>query len=1139
MKFKRFTNRPIIRNWAGKTFLVMRLILFIITFSVAQVFAVETYSQNARVNLNIANQTVKEVLWEIQSQTEFFFMFNSKIVDVERRVDLRVENEKISQVLSKLFEGTDITYTVVDKQIVLASSKMFEGQQSTKKVSGKVTDQSKLPIPGVTIVVKGTTSGITTDIDGNFSLSLPVDAKILIFSFVGMRSQEVAIDNISKFNIVMEAQLINLEDVVVTAFGIKRNAKALGYSIQEVKGEALTEARENNIVNSLAGKVAGIQINRSGNGTGGSSRIVIRGENSISGNNQPLIIVDGIPMSNWSGGTESQWGGIDRGNGLSDINPDDVESISVLKGASAAALYGSRAGNGVLMITTKKGVARKGVGIKLNSNITFDSPLVLPEMQNSYGQGSGGQFDSNGQFSWGAKMDGQLRTDWTGKERPFTASDNNIKDFLRTGLTTNNTVEMNAGSDNVTFWSAISHLNNNSAVPHSSMDRTTATFRVTANLSKKLLVDTKFNYIRQSADNRPYLAGSPENVFLNYLLMPRSVHYSDMTSPRDAFNNMRSWSDRNKYMVRNPYWTTDYNSNSDSRDRIMGFISFQYKFTDWMNLKLRHGEDFYYDYNNSKTVQGTPYGNFGSTGDYNLGTGNSREDNTDVLFSMNKDNLFGSKFSGSFSFGGNTMKRSSNGYSMSSNGLVIPDFFAMSNAKNLNASNTVSQKKINSAYGFIQVNYNNYLFLDVTGRNDWSTTLPSNNRSFFYPSFSLGWVVSDMAKELKLSVPGFISFLKLRGSYAEVGNDAGAYQLLPTYSLFTIIDAVKGATSPTTIPNYNLKPELIKSKEFGLDLRMLNNRMGIDFSYYKKNATNQILALPISVTTGYSYRMINAGDIQNSGIELILRGTPVKTQGGFQWDVTVNYAANKNKIISLHPEAKEYLMASTDFIRILAVEGSSYGDMLGRTYKRDANGNRLIGSNGLPLIADNLNGKVGNYNPKWTGGILNSFSYKGVDLSFLIDVRWGGNIYINSLSAANVYGTSKISLEGREAWYAGTGGYVAKGVNETSGSVNTVAVSPEAYWNHVANVAEEYVYDATNIRLRELSLGYNIPKSLLSHTPITTAKLSVVGRNLWLIKSDVPGFDPESAGSTGNGQGIEYGSVPSFKSVGFNLSIGF
>jgi TonB-linked SusC/RagA family outer membrane protein len=1011
--------------------------------------------------------------------------------------------------------------------------------QAQKKLTGKVTDQTGAALSGASVVIKGTAVGVITGTDGEYSLNLSENSKSIIVSFVGMKTLEIAIENRSKVDIVLQPEIVKIGDVVVTAFGIKRETKALGYSIQEVKGEALTEARENNIVNSLEGKVAGVQINRSGNGPGGSSSIVIRGQNSISGNNQPLIVVDGIPISNWSGGADSQWGGIDRGNGMSDINPDDVESITVLKGPGASALYGSRAGNGVLMITTKKGSLKKGVGIKLNSNVTFDNPLVLPRMQNVYGQGSGGQFDSNGEFSWGAKMDGHLVTDWTKQQRPFTAYDNNIKDFLRTGLTTNNTVEMNAGSENVTFWGAVAHLNNNSVIPHSSMDRTTATFRTTANLTKKLSVDTKFNYIRQSAANRPFLSGSPENVFLNYLMMPRSVHYSDMRPARDAFNNIRNWSDRNRYMVRNPYWTTDYDSNSDKRDRVIGFISLQYKFTDWMNLKVRHGEDFYYDYNDNKTVQGTPYGNFGAAGDYSLGTGNSREDNSDILLTMNKDNILGSKFSGSFSVGGNMMHRRSDGYSMSSNGLVIPDFFSMSNAKNLNSANSYSQKSINSAYSFLQINYNNYLYLDLTGRNDWSSTLPSENRSFFYPSVSLGLVVSDMAKELKLELPEFISFLKLRGSYAEVGNDAGAYQLLPTYSLSTVIGSVKGATPPSTIPLFNLKPEMIKSKEAGVDIRMFDNRLGVDFSVYRKNATNQILALPISETTGMSYRRINAGDIQNSGIEFILRGTPVKTADGFQWDITVNYSKNKNKIIALHPEAKEYLMASTDFVRVLAVEGSTYGDMLGRTYQRDAKGNRLIGSNGLPLINDNLNGKLGNYNPDWTGGVLNTFSYKGLDLSFLVDVRWGGNIYINSLSAANVYGTSEMSLEGREAWYAKTGGYVAKGVSSTTGEVNTIAVSPEAYWNHVANVAEEYVYDATNIRLRELSIGYNIPKRLLNHTPFVSAKLSFVGRNLWLIKSDVPGFDPESAYSTGNGQGIEYGSVPSYKSMGFNLNIGF
>jgi len=1054
----------------------------------------------------------------------------------------KVMENPSGKILQKMFflMSLSLIILITSSFSLLASANYSQNdQQQRRTITGKVTDQTGAALPGASVVIKGTTTGVITGINGEYSLNLSPNSKTIVVSFIGMKPVEIQLDNRSKYDVALEAEVVKMEDVVVTALGIKRETKALGYSVQEVKGETLTEARENNIVNSLEGKVAGVQISRSGNGPGGSSSIVIRGQNSISGNNQPLIVVDGIPISNWTGGADSQWGGMDLGNGMSDINPDDVESITVLKGPGASALYGSRAGNGVLMITTKKGGAKKGVGVKLNSNVTFDSPLVLPILQNEYGQGSGGQFDANGEFSWGAKMDGQSVTDWTKQQRPFKAYDNNIKDSLRTGLTTNNTVEMNAGSEKVTFWGSIAHLNNNAVIPNSSMDRTTATFRTTAKLTPKLTLDTKFNYIRQSSTNRPYLSGSPENVFLNYLEMPRSVHYSDMRPARDAFNNIRNWSSRDVYMVRNPYWTTDYDGNSDKRDRIIGFASLQYDFTDWMNIKIRHGEDFYYDYNDSRTVQGTPYVTFSNAGDYNLGTSNAKEDNTDALLSLNKDNLFGSKFSGSFSIGGNLMHRRNDYYSMTSNGLVIPDFFSMSNAKNLNAANSYSQKSIHSAYSFLQVNYNNYLYLDLTGRNDWSSTLPSQNRSYFYPSVSLGWVVSDMNKDVKLKLPEFISFLKLRGSYAEVGNDAGSYQLLPTYSLSTVIGSVKGAIPPSTIPLFDLKPEKIKSKEIGIDARMFNDRLGIDFSLYRKNAMNQILALPISTTTGKSYRMINAGNIQNGGVEFILRGTPVKTADGFQWDVTVNYSKNKNKIIALHPDAKEYLLASTDFIRILAVEGSSYGDMLGRSYQRDAKGNRLIGSDGMPLINDNLNTKVGNYNPDWMGGILNTFTYKGFDLSFLVDVRWGGNIYINSLSTANRYGTSKISLEGRAAWYDGTGGYIAKGVSSTTGQVNTIAVSPEAYWNHVANVAEEYVYDATNIRLRELSIGYNFPKKLLKNTPFGSAKLSFVGRNLWLIKSDVPGFDPESAYSTGNAQGIEYGSVPSYKSLGFNLNIGF
>ncbi|MDP4186010.1 MAG: SusC/RagA family TonB-linked outer membrane protein, partial [Bacteroidota bacterium] len=637
-----------------------------------------------------------------------------------------------------------------------------DSEQPQKKIlTGKVSDKDGQPIQGASVLVKGTSNGAVTNIDGKFQLNIPAGAKTLVVSFVGLETKEVSLAGQSYFEIVLEEKKVGLNEVIITAFGIKREAKALGYAVQEVKGETLTEARETNVVNSLEGKVAGVEINRAGNGPGGSSRIVIRGVNSLGGNNQPLVVVDGIPISSFTGGADSEWGGIDRGSGLSDINPDDIESISVLKGPNAAALYGSRAGNGVLLITTKKGSARNGVGVKLNSNITFENPLILPKMQNEYAQGSGGVFDSDGVNSWGAKMTGQNVKDWTGKERPLKPYDNNITDFLKTGITTNNTVEMTAGSDKVTFWSAISYLNYEGAIPNNNMQRTTATFRSTAKLTPKLSADAKFTYSRQAMKNRPYLSGSPENIFMNYLLMPRSVHYGDMRQARDQNNNIRNWSDRSIYYVRNPYFTTDYDTNEDSRDRVMGFFSLQYQFNSWMNLKVRHGEDFYYDYNNDKQAQGVPYGFFGGSGDYNIATSNFRENNSDILLTLNKDKLFDSKFSGSLSLGGNRMDQRSDSYYESANGLVIPDFYAMSNAKNLNAGNSVSKKAIHSVYGFGQLSYSNFLYFDVTARNDWSSTLPPANRSYFYPSFNLGWVVSDMLKDFNTELPSCISFLKL------------------------------------------------------------------------------------------------------------------------------------------------------------------------------------------------------------------------------------------------------------------------------------------------------------------------------------------------------------------------------------------
>lgn len=1119
------------------------LLSFLICFNVIGIRANAVYSQTVKFTAHFSNVTVEEVFKYVEQNSEYIFLYYEYALDTKRKVNFSVEQQELNIILDKMFSKTDVAYTIDDRQVIVKKkdSELLQGNQQQVvpiQVSGVVRDQNGETIPGVNVLLKGTTIGTVSGLDGQFSITVPNQDAILLFSYISFENKEVVVGDQKELQVSLSSSVESLNEVVVTALGIKRQTKALGYAIQELKGETMTEARENNIVNSLTGKIAGVDINRSGNGPGGSSRMVIRGNNSIGGNNQPLVIVDGIPVSNFSGGANNEWGGIDRGNGLSDINPDDIETISVLKGAAAAALYGSRAGNGVLMITTKKGAKRKGLGVTVNSNLTIETPLVKPEMQNVYGQGSNGVFNANSNYSWGPKMEGQLLTDWTGVERPFTAYGNDISDYLETGVTTNNSVELSVGSDNVSFRGTLSNMHYDGSIPSNSLDRTTLTLRTTANLNSKLIVDSKINYVRQSSDNRPKLSGDPENIFLNYLMMPRSVHYSDLEGGSDQYGNLKRWTtDENNYIL-NPYWTNRYNTTADKRDRFIGFISLQYDITKWMTLKLRHGEDMYFNANDQKYYAGTPFWNLSESGDYSCQTENFRERNSDALLTFNKENWWDSKFSGNLSLGGNLMYQTGVSNNVTAGKLTIPNFFAISNGRNPVPYQYKWEKAVNSFYGFAQLNYGDFFFLDLTARNDWSSTLPKHNRSFFYPSVGAGLVVSDMLNQLNVGLPKFFSFIKLRASYAEVGNDAGVYQLLPTYEIFSVIGDIKGARPGQVLPLSDLKPEMIKSSEFGVDLRFFNSRLGVDFTYYKKNATNQILALPISSTTGKLNKMINAGSVENKGVELVVKATPIQITDGFRWDVTINYSKNNNKIKELHPEAKEYLLAKTDFVNVVATEGGSYGDLYGRAFQRNEQGQVLVDNNGLPLLEGNLSTKLGNYTPKWIGGFLNSFSYKSLSMSALIDVRWKGAIYMNSLSRAAKYGTSEMTLKGREEYYAGTGGIVVDGVNANQ-EKNNIAVNPQDYWDRVSRASELFVYDATSIRLRELSLGYTFSSNLLSKTPFTSMKLSFVGRNLWLIKSEIPGYDPESAYSTGNGQGIEYGSMPSFRNFGLNLNVSF
>lgn len=1006
--------------------------------------------------------------------------------------------------------------------------------QQSKTVKGTIIDNYGEPVIGANIVVKGTSVGTITNLDGEFTLDVPANA-ILVVSYIGYHSQEIPFAGQSQLNITLIEDTQALDEVVVTALGVKREKKALGYAMQEVKGDRLTETRDANVANALAGKVAGVQINQSSTGVGGSTRILIRGNNSIAGNNQPLVVVDGVPIDNFSSDTDEYWGNsaIDKGSGISDISPDDIESISVLKGPAAAALYGSRAGNGVVMITTKTGSSSKGLGVVFNSNLTFENPMMTPDFQNTYGQGSNGNFDNNQTGSWGPAMDGSIKEMALGNY-PYAARDNDLyNDFLRTGTSWTNSLEISKASEDITFRASVSRLDNQSVVPNSGMDRTSINLRSTVKLAKWWSADLKINYINQNAKNRPGIAADPNNLFYDYLTMPRSIAYSDWEPYRDndwkrEDGKPAAWKIDHNTAPNNPYWSTERNGNSDKRDRYIAFAAFDFTFTDWLSLKLRSGMDNYTLIYDHTRATGNPY--WENNGSYRVQTERFKEINTDFLFTAQKN---WNKFGIVGTAGGNIMYRSSSYSNEWSGELVIPDFYAISNGKEHKGEHTRNRKQINSLYATASLSWDNHLYVDVTGRNDWSSTLPKDNNSYFYPSVGASWVFSQMLHNMGTDL-GPLTFGKVRVSWAQVGNDTDPYMLRNYYTLnYDIKGGIFNASNKDWIANPDLKNENIESWELGLELRGFNNRIGVDLSYYKKNSKDQILKISVPAATGYKYQMINAGNIENKGWEIALNATPVQT-ASFTWETLVNWSMNKNKIIELTEGTDRQILsdgAGLNFLQIVAEVGGSYGDIYGTGYERDDAGNIVIGDNGIPIATNDMI-KLGNNQPKGMLGWSNTFSYKDFSLGFLIDMNYGGDIYMGSIQQGTRFGNLDMTLAGRD-------GMVVKGVTKT-GEVNTKEITAQEYWTGIRNIQEAFVYDATNIRLREVSLGYALPRTLLQKTPFTGIKASFVARNLFMIYHKTKGFDPEAGFSNASSvQGVEFASMPTMRSLGFNINVSF
>ncbi|KUJ60416.1 SusC/RagA family TonB-linked outer membrane protein [Flavobacteriaceae bacterium CRH] len=1015
-------------------------------------------------------------------------------------------------------------------------------QAQSTTIKGMITDASSgIPIPGANVVVKGTKTSVSTDFDGKFSINVPNQSAILVFSYVGSTSKEVPVAGQTTINVTLGADTHQLGEVVVTALGIKREKKAVTYSAQNIDVAEVSQARSLNVANSLSGKVAGLNYSTTSNGVGSSSRITLRGNRSLNGNNQPLYVVDGVPISNGTttGNPDIDTGGTTQPDGISNINPEDIASMTVLKGPSAAALYGNRASNGVIIITTKSGKAGK-TSVTLSSNFMASTAYNLTNFQNEYGQGDGGVYNPISVSSWGGKLDGSQVSAWQLQRNPnysgpattdYSPQPNNVIDFYKTGYNLANTISVTTGNEKAQGYFSYTNTRAEGIVQGNALDRHNLNLRLTSKLSDKFSLDVKTNYIVQNIDN--LLRTGEESIGTSAYLLPRSIKFNEY---RDFEYTDASGQLQQNYFIDeagspggNPYWSAlRDDSRDDKRNRFIGLASLKYDITNTLSLQVRTGLDQMTNKNVRNRYATKAFNN--NLGSYSESTELVSEFNTDALLSYKEK--FGD-FTIGLNAGANMLKQSSS--ALTSGGVLSKrNYFSLLNVATATSTSTMSEKQVNSVYGFSQIGFRNYLFLDLTARNDWSSALPSQNRSFFYPSVGLSAVISDM-----VTLPEVISFAKVRGSYAKVGNDTDPYQ---TSSQLSYIGGNGGMLySQTTAANPNLKPEMSSSSEFGVDVRFLKNRLGLDFTYFNTKTSDQIFYINTPESSSTSRAVLNGGDIENKGIELTLTATPIQTEN-FSWDIMANYASYKSKVTSIYDNREELIIGDGRLVRSKVVKGGEYGDLYIKGFQRTPDGQVIVNAAGIPLATDDFSVRAGNFNPDWTAGFKNNFRYKDFSLSFLVDFRIGGEVISYTQARQAGLGVSDVTLAGRE------GGIVVPGVvGTTTGGVttytpNTTSITAEQYWTAIGQrtpVAEPFIYDATNIRLRELVFGYSLPKRMLQSTGFASIDFSLVGRNLFFFVNKAKYFDPEAGAGTGNLQGIESFNIPSTREYGVNVKFGF
>lgn len=1041
--------------------------------------------------------------------------------------------------------------------VVILTIQAYAQQRVTGTVTSSKDNQG---LPGVNVVVVGSTSGAVTDANGNYTINAPANGT-LQFRYIGFVSQDVKINGRSKIDVSLQEDAKALEEVVVTALGIKKESKKLGYATTTVNAEAITENRSPNFVNTLQGKIAGVNISGLGTGPAGTSKIRIRGQSSISGQNNPLIVINGVPIDNTNFGTNPgnasadnsigvRGGGntSDGGDGLSSINPDDIEIMTVLKGATAAALYGSRAKDGVLMITTKTKGSGKGIGVTYNTNFTNETPLDFTDYQYEYGQGENGvrpttANPTSGQWSFGEKFQpGMTQVLFDGVTVPYEPQYNRIRKFYRDGSNFTNTISLSSANDKGGFNLSFANMDNKGIVSNNTFNRKTINLGFAYDLSSKLSVSGNMNYSNEYNKNPPNIANQDNSI-------PTSVSNVSNSMPFDLWEAKKFNAAGNEFVYSrflnrtNPYFTLSQQFQNIRRDRIFGNISVKYNILPWLFVQGRVGQDYWsrdQDFNNFPTGQASlaaaPAGFVNGT--YTQESRRFRETNADILISATK--TFGD-FGIDVNLGGNQMYRRSDLNSVLVQDFVVRDLYTVMNGRVKDPIYGLSERAVNSVYGSGELSYKNFLFLNVTARNDWFSTLSPENRSILYPSVSGSFVFSQAFE----SAPSWLSFGKIRAAYAEVGSDTDVSPY--SNNLFYGINAnlfpnpsgaaqPVGGSSGTTVPNAGLRPMRTAETEVGLELKLFNNRVAIDLAAYQKITTDQIVSAQISDASGFITTLINSGQSQNRGLEMLINLVPFKTKD-FQWDVTFNGSYNITKVLSLLTETPgERITVGTHVFNgeLRQVVGQEMGLIYGFGFRRDASGQKIFGGNGIPLRTTDLI-SFGSALPKWIGGINNSFNYKGVSLSFLIDFKLGNKMLSGTNFNATRHGLHKMTLEGRD------GGVVGVGVNE-KGEANTVKANVQPYWEVVRSLAlvEPVIYNGGYWKLRQITAGYDLTKFLPKSFPIKSAKLSFVANNILMLKKWVPNIDPESFGySSDNLVGMESTGLPTTRSMGFNLNVKF